>query len=424
MYDRLIGKIEFTRTHRRHVQRDANDALHDVANGLSLERANALLARAEALCQMWDPAANPYVPTVAELEANAALKAQYAHDMLLLEDYLSQLTSLMDDPSVSGKLGGLFEQYKGSLNAVFAESAVADVQADSHSIISETSLANLESTYGSSSHLEMVHTQNAGVGNSASVTGNFDFNYLNSASAAAMQNIFAGMPEFNGDNIMIYITEVFMKLGLAMQSTLALQGEDMSALADRVSYLNKVQAAYTEISDYYANGNPQPNTGIPDPAHDPGMHAPLIASDLDKFFPNLKELLMQNGWTPTGDPAEVIPAGVFSSMNLQADYAGQQIDDKSNPFPQDATHPSYYGTSPYFTPPGSSGPDGKLYFYSAGPANSSIKALSNLTSAGSSISQKKTTMLQSTQTNYNNVWGFTSSFIKELQQSLQAIAQA
>lgn len=425
MYDRLKGTIELTRAHQRHLQREPADALHEVANGLSLDKAGRLLEKAASLCHTWDPTANPYIPSVGELESNPTLKAQYAHDMLLLEDCLNQLAPLMNDPSVSGKLGGLFEQYKGSLNAVFTEHALNEVQANSHSVISEAALARLESTYSNTSSLEMIQMQNAGAGNTASVTGNFDFSHLNSSSVLSTDNIFAGMPDhFTGDNIMIYITEVFMKLGIAMQSTLALQGADMSALADRVSYLNKVQAAYTEITDYYANGNPPATTGAPDPANDKGIHSPLIASDLDKFFPNLKEVLMQNGWTPTGDPKEQVPAAAFSQMNLQADYAGQQIDDKTNPFPQDALHPSYYGTSPYFSPTGASEPDGKLYLTTAGPANSAIKALSNLTSTGSSISQKKTTMLQSTQTNYNNVWGFTSSFIKELQQSLQAIAQA
>lgn len=413
---------------------DGQNGQDGVGANLDLEQAQKLVNEAEDICNKWAS------QQVTDIVSDPALTNQFVSDVKDLKDLFGKLAVVADDPTAAAKLNDSLAEHRATITALLKE--VSDPQ-------SAAALAANMST--EESHSAIANTQNAGVasGNMAS-TGNFNLLNLNSSSIINSSrsvdiqasgfphlnpsgnpfvwdptDVFSDLPDYiNSDNIMAVTLAVFMKLGLAMQGVLALQAKDLSDLGDKIAYLNKVQAAYTEISDYYANGNPAP--GQPD-----GLADPLDADSVNKFFPNLSALLKQNGWDgttmtgtivagtpPTISPAESI-AAAFSRMNAQGNLAGANID-TSVLFTQSGTTGAY-GTPDYFI---TSGTSIQMQFGSSANANSAIKAISNITSQGSSLSQKKTATIQSSQTNYNNVWAFCSSFIKDLGQSLQAIAQA
>lgn len=409
---------------------DDADGVNGIGTDLDLERAQELAHDAELICERWSQ------KNVGDIAGDSSLTNLFVDDVKSLKDLFGKLAVVADDPTAAAKLNDTLNEYRASLTALLKE------------VNSPQNAQTLASTMSTNAmHSEIASTQNAGVAsdNMAS-TSTYNTLGLNTASFASTSrsvdatasgfphlnpsgnpfvwdpsDVFADLPDYiNSDNIMAVTLAVFMKLGLAMQGVLALQTKDLSDLGDKIAYLNKVQAAYTEVSDYYANGNPGPGGT--------GIHTPLTAADINAYFPNLGSLLKQNGWDGSDIASAGAPpapansmAAAFNKMNAQANIAASLID-PSVVFQEDPTSHTF-GTPNYFIGSGTANVTG-LQFPDAGNANSAIKAISNITSQGSSVSQKKTAVIQSTQTNYNNVWAFCSSFIKDLSQSLQAIAQA
>lgn len=399
------------------VKRDPRKEI--VNSSLSLEKAQKLVTKAMGICNKWAPEiASQLVPSVIEIESNTALKNEYSDDVTTLTGIMSELSVAAQDPVIEPKLNHTLDGYRAALTEFLS---VSDLTTD-----------------------------NGGKGLSVASPFPPPPNPNNNPLVWDPTNSFVGLPDYlNGDHIMGVSVQVLIKLGVAMQGVLALQDKGLSDLSDRVAFLNKVQAAYTEISDYYANGNPSPINTFPGPTQ-PGVqggaiHDPIWAVDLiadapgitgiyKPFLPTLGALLKQVGWWG-GDgaggtsPNDLTIVQAFSRMNQQAAQAALSIDSSTALFPAATSNTlTFYGTPDYFnptgTPNGTNNFDGYLHLGSAGPANSSIKSVGAVNSTGSSVSQKETARLQSTQTNYNNVWGFVSSFIKDLSQSLQTIAQA
>lgn len=417
--------LESIRSRNKQADELKVDTRKEIGNSLSLEQALLLAAKAMNICNKWSTnTANKYVPSVLEIESNETVRSEYNDDVNTTTGLLTQLAVAAQDPAIEPKLNLTLDGFRSAL----------------------TEFLNTPDATTESNNLSA---------NSLSANSPFPppLNPTHSATVWDPTNSFTDLPAYlNGDHIMGVSIQTLIKLGVAMQGVLALQDKALSDLGDKIAFLNKVQAAYTEIADYYASGNPSP---IPQPTP-PGsqgnaIHDPIWTVDLvDGTFPNSKaflptlgDMLKQAGWHggdgATGSqgtpPNDLSIADAFSHMNELARQKAIGIDTSliangaAGPFPAATSNTlTYFGTPDYFNPSGTPGGtnnfDGYVHLLSAGDANSSVRTIGGVTSTGSSVSQKATATLQSTQTNYNNVWGFVSSFIKDLSQSLQTIAQS